>query len=261
MRFLITKIIFQKRMLIFWWFLGVLVLSVFTMYFFPVFKNGNISSSLNSLPTSLQKIIGDKASWNTVGGYISQQIFALRVPIALSVLSIYIFSNLFTGEEKKGLVETQLSLTNGRTRILLNKLAASIFIIGLVTMASCIGVIIGLKLIHYNYDYINLLKISLNCLLLCLDFGLVAFLIGCISGKNGLAIGVSSAYVFMSYLITSMVSSVSSLRIPDKFSLFHYYSNGNILNTRDLLVLTSFGLICLIIGMMTFNLRDINTNS
>ncbi|MEI7759008.1 MAG: ABC transporter permease subunit [bacterium] len=261
MRTLATKILFQKKMLIFWWFIGVMALTIVTMYFFPAFKNGSLSSSLQSLPTSLQKILGDSASWNTVGGYITQQIFALRVPIGLSVLSIYLFSNLFTGDEKKGLLETQLSLTNGRTRVLINKIIASIIILILIAGAAYVGVAIGLKLINYHYDYISLAKVSLNCVIFCLDFGLITFLIGCISGSSGLAIGLSSAYVFTSYLITSMVSSVATLRVPEKFSLFHYYQAQASFSTFNLIIIGSIGIFCLVVGVLFFNLRDLKTTS
>lgn len=261
MRTLATKILFQKKMLIFWWFIGVMTLTIVTMYFFPAFRNGSLSSSIQSLPTSLQKILGDSASWNTIGGYITQQIFALRVPIGLSVLSVYLFSNLFTGDEKKGLLETQLSFTNGRTRVMINKIIASIIILVLVTLAAYAGVLVGLKLIGSHYDYISLVKISLNCLLLCLDFGLIALLIGCISGNNGLAIGLSSAYIFTSYLVTSMVSTVSYLRFPDKFSLFHYYQAQAQFNTFNLIVIGSVGIFCIVVGILFFNLRDLKTTS
>ena len=261
MRTLATKILFQKKMLIFWWFIGVMSLTIITMYFFPAFKNGSLSSSLGSLPTSLQKILGDSASWNTIGGYITQQIFALRVPIGLSVLSVYLFSNLYTGDEKKGLLETQLSFTNGRTRVLTNKIIASVIILSLIAFAAYAGVSIGSRLINYQYNYLSLAKVSLNCLLLCLDFGLITFLIGCISGNNGLAIGLSSAYIFTSYLISSMVSTVSYLRIPDKFSLFHYYQAQAQFNTFNLIVIGSFGIFCIVVGILFFNLRDLKTTS
>ena len=254
MRTLATKILFQKKMLIFWWFIGVMSLTIITMYFFPAFKNGSLSSSLGSLPTSLQKILGDSASWNTIGGYITQQIFALRVPIGLSVLSVYLFSNLYTGDEKKGLLETQLSFTNGRTRVLTNKIIASVIILSLIAFAAYAGVSIGSRLINYQYNYLSLAKVSLNCLLLCLDFGLITFLIGCISGNNGLAIGLSSAYIFTSYLISSMVSTVSYLRIPDKFSLFHYYQAQAQFNTFNLILIGSFGIFCIVVGIVFFNL-------
>ena len=261
MRTMATKILFQKKMLIFWWFLGIFTITTFTMYFFPVFKNGTLSSSIASLPLSLQKLLGDRASWTTVGGYISQQIFALRAPLEISVLSIFIFNSLTTGDERKGLLETQLSLTNGRTRILINKLIAGIFIVGIVTSAVLAGVILGDILIHYHYSYIKTLIITTNCLLLVLDFGLVAFLVGCMTGRNGVAVGIASIYAFGSYLVSSMAGTVSSLKFIDNFSLFHYYQNLATFDLGNLIVMCGFGLFCVVMGMLFFSLRDIRTSS
>lgn len=261
MRFLLTKILFQKRALIMWWFIGMIALSIIMMYFFPFFKNSNMAASLSSLPSSVQKLIGDQGSWSTISGYITEQIFALRAPLLISVLSIFIFTALITGDEKKGLTETQLSLSNGRTWILINKFLAGTLIVSIALAGTFLGILAGLLLVHSNYSAVKILILTVNCLILCLDLGLVSLLFGCLFGSNGLAVAVASLYAFSSYLVSSMVDSVSSLRIVDKFSLFHYYTNASTFDLRNLIVLISFGVVCLVVGLIGFSYRDIKTNS
>lgn len=261
MRFIVTKIIYQKRYLILGWFIGVLGFTILMMYFFPVFKNGELSNSLKGLPPSIEKIIGNQAAWTTIGGFISHQLFALRVPMFTIILSIFLFNSFIAGDEKKGLTETQLTLTNGRTRLLINKVIAIVLIVSFVMSAVVLGIVLGDKIIHYHYALNTILIICTNCLLLCLDFGLVAFLAGCLFGRSGIAIGLASVYAFGSYLLSSMVGSVSYLRIPEKLSLFHYYQNNTVFIAKDIIVLSVFALVCLIIGILAFNFRDIKTNS
>ncbi len=261
MRFMITKILYQKRYLIIGWFAAVLFFTVLLMYFFPVFKNGDLSNSLKGLPSGLTKIIGNKSSWTTIGGYISDQLFSLRIPMFLTVLAIFLCNSFTSGDEKRGSLESQLSLTSNRSSIIFNKFIAIVLILVVVMSSVFLGIILGDKLIHYSYSLTHTLIIIVNCLLLCLDFGLLAFVSGCVFGKPSIAVSVASVYAFMCYLLSSMVSSVSYLRIPEKFSLFHYYQNNTVFTAKDLIVLCGFGLICLIISLLAFNFRDIKTNS
>ncbi len=260
MRFQMTKILFQKRFVILWWFFGLCGLGVLMMYFFPAFKSGNIVSSFSSLPPPVQKLIGDTTSWTTISGYISQQIFSLRVPLLVIILSIYIFSNLTSVDERKGITETSLALNNSRSKILINKILAAFVIIIIGIIAIDLGILLGLHLIHYTFSYHQLLILSLNSFLICLDFGLISLVFGSLSGRAGLTIGVPSVFAFLSYLLTTMVGTVESLKTVEKLSLFHYYSTGLTINKKYILILVIFGFFALIISLIGFNRRDIRTN-
>src|SRR5665213_218200 len=96
---LLSKTLYQKRKFTAGWFIGLLAMTILTLSFFPAFKNGNLGQTFNNLSPALQKVVGDTASFKTIGGYISQQLFALRIPLLTTVLAIVLFNGLTVGEE------------------------------------------------------------------------------------------------------------------------------------------------------------------
>jgi ABC-2 type transport system permease protein len=255
---LLSKTLYQKRKFTLGWLIGLMAMTMLTLSFFPAFKNGALSQTFNNLSPALQKSFGSAESFRTVSGYISQQIFALRIPLLLTILCIAIFNSLTVGEERKGLLETQLSLPFSRSKILLDKLLAGIIIVVISSVGVFIGIWITLIFIHEHYGFLTIWQEILGAVLVSLDFGLVAFMLGSALGKRGLVIGLTSAFAFLSYLITSLVSIVPSLKGVEKASLFHYQSPTAI-SFAHVLVLIVFGIIVTVLAFILFRRRDIGT--
>ena len=236
-----------------------LAMTLLTMIFFPSFKSGGFDQAFSTLPKSLQKVVGTAADFKTIGGYISQEIFALRIPLLMAVLSIVTFSSLFVAEERKGVLESQLSLPLNRTIISIGKLFSAVTIIVLASIGVLVGVMLGVLLVHEHYSAIKILQETLSCVLLSLDFGLVVFMVWGVAGTSGLTLGVASAFTFLSYLVSSMASSVSWLQPLDKFSFFHYYNNTATFNLFDTSVLLAIAASLSVLGLIFFLRRDIKT--
>ena len=253
-----SKTLYQKRKFIFGWFLGLTAMTILTLSFFPSFKNGEIGKTFSDLSPALQKVVGNTDSFRTVGGYIGQQIFALRIPLLATVLSIVLFNGLTVGEERKGLLETQLSLPLKRSTILLQKLLAGITIMAVASIGVFVGIWVTLLFIHEHYSYLTIWREILGAVLVSLDFGLIAFMFGSALGKKSIAVGVASGFAFLSYLISSLVTAVPSLKDIEKLSLFHYQSPA-IISLRDSLVLAIVGLVFVLVSFLMFQRRDIGT--
>src|ERR1051326_2522203 len=110
MRNIYTKTLYQKRFMIIGWFMATTMITLLTMSVYNSFSNGALGDSLQNLPPALQQIVGDSFSFKTVGGYISQQVFVLRMPVLIIILIIAVLFGIPGGEEQPGLLKTQLSL-------------------------------------------------------------------------------------------------------------------------------------------------------
>ena len=256
---MITKILYQKRWMVFWWFIAFAGTAAVTLAFFPAFKGTNIGQVFNSLPVSVQKIVGDASSYSNINGYIGQEIFGLRAPLIVIILSIATFNSLMVSEERKGILETHISLPLSRSKILTSKLIAGIIIITISSLGLFIGTNIVLYFIHEHYSQIKLLELVLSSTLLGITFGLITVFLNSIFGVRSIVLGISCAYAFFSYLITSFALSIHSLHIIEKLSLFHFYIFTNSFHFHNLLafIYVSAGLI--IISYLFFNRRDIAT--
>ncbi len=231
-------------------------MSILTLSFFPSFKNGQLGQSLSNLSPALQKIVGSTDSFKTVGGYINQQIFALRIPLLATVLSIVLFYGMTVGAERRGILETQLSLPIRRSALLLQKLLAGIVILSFASIGVFVGIWITLLFIHEHFSYITIWREILGAVLVSLDFGLVAFMCGSAFGKKNIAVGAAGGFAFLSYLISSLVAAVPSLKFVEKASLFHYQSPVAI-NMHQAIVLSIVGLVFSAMAVVLFQRRDI----
>jgi ABC-type transport system involved in multi-copper enzyme maturation permease subunit len=253
------KIIYQKRWLIFWWFVALVGTGLSTTVLFPAFKGSNIGQVFNSLPTSVQHIAGTASGFNSIGNYISQEVFGLRAPLLTIVLSIVVFNSLTVNEERQGILETQISLPLSRSKIFLSKLIAGILIICIASAGLFVGVELALFFIHDHYSATKLLELVLNSAVFGIIFGLVLFMLNAVFGIRGIVLGLSCAYAFISYLLTSFALTQKNLQTFDKGSLFHYYSSTGNFYIHDLLTLIYIGLGLIFISYIFFTKRDIET--
>ncbi|HUD07305.1 MAG TPA: hypothetical protein VMR34_05465 [Candidatus Saccharimonadales bacterium] len=255
----LKKILYQKRKTMIWWFAGLVGVTFFTIIFFPALKNSNLGQVFNTLPKGLQQVTGGANTFSSIGGYIAQEIFALREPLLLIILSILLFNNLYVSEERKGLLEAQISLPLTRKKIFLTKLVCAILVVVVASVGIVVGVKLGLISIHTHYSLLKIIQESLECLLISLDFGLVALLLSSIFGTKGIVTGLSTTFAFGSYLISSMAPTVKSLQGIDKLSPFHYYQNLEVFNKHNTEVLAIFGLVLIVLSFIFFVRRDIKT--
>lgn len=256
MRNFFTKILYQKRFLLLWWFIGIAAVTLLTVSFYHSFRATDVDQLLKSLPPAVQAIAGDTDSFKSVDGYLRQQVFVLRLPLLCIILAIALLVGLTAGDEQKGLLETQLSLPVSRSRLLLHKLAAGLVILVLASLGAVVGIIVGAALIGESFDLGNILQYTLNCVLVAAVYGLVGFAVAAVTGRRALALGIASGFAFASYLLNSMAPSVSSLETIDKLTFFHYYQNDP-LHFTNLLVLLLSAAALIAISWAGFNRRDI----
>ena len=72
----------------------------------------------------------------------------------------------------------------------------------------------------------NTIAVSVALVLMGLDFGLVTMAVGAITGRRGTALGVGAGLAAASYLLSSLASTISSIR-PGRYLSLFYWSVGN----------------------------------
>jgi ABC-2 type transport system permease protein len=254
-----SKTLYQKRLLALWWFIGIALVTLLTVSFYHSFRATDLDQVIKGLPAPVQAIAGDISTFKTVDGYIRQQVYALRLPLLLIILSISLLAGLTAGDEQKGLVETQLSLPVSRSRLLLQKLAASLIISAAASLGALAGIVIGVSALGESFNLVHVLQYTLNCLVVATVYGLIPFTIASLTGRRSLALGIGSGFAFLSYLLNSMAPSVSSLQTIDKLTFFHYYQNSPF-ELRNIAVLLITIVILITVSVVGFNRRDIRAN-
>ncbi|MGF7228676.1 MAG: ABC transporter permease subunit [Candidatus Saccharibacteria bacterium] len=226
---IVRKTLFEKRFAILGWSIGAAFMVWLTMIFYPSFSQGNqLSDLIQSLPPQLQGLVGKAADYKTIGGYVDTVVFNLRVPLVTIIMAITFGISISAGDEEQGVLSTLLAQPVSRTRVLAEKLAALVTSIFVVHAAVLTGLLLSLVGIGESYSFDKLLSVTFGCFVLSLLFGVLAFGLGCLTGRRNLSMGIVSIVAFGSFLIDSMASSVAGLSTVQKFLPFYYYTTPSL---------------------------------
>jgi len=260
------KTLYDKRWFILGWSLGMIILAVLMLAFYPAFSQDNgIADLAKHLPKQFQGLIGDPNLLKEINNYIATQLFDIRVPMFVSVLCILIGSALSVGEEESGVLRTLSGLPISRTRLLIEKWLGLVVVCICISLATGFGVAIGAASVgQLGSLYADqLLQIIIMTFLLILALGTLTLSIGLATGRKGLTTAVATIVAVGSFIVTSFSVNVSWLQPYEKLSLLHYYDAKNIpthgLIASHILVLIGVSAVSLGVAIWCFRRRDITT--
>jgi len=255
------KTLYEKRWLTLFWSIGVIGMGLLMIAFYHSFSQGGLDQVYKSLPKSFQGLVGNLTSLKTVPGYVSQEIFSLRIPLLVLIMGVVLFSALLAGDESDGTLQTLLAQPVSRTKVFIHKYIAGLVVSFVICYTSVIGVLIGLLLIHEHMSFLRLSQAAIGAWLLTVLFGTIGYSLGAITGKRGLSGSVAGLVTFSSYLLTSFAPNVSWLSTVDKFSPFHYYNKPSIaevgLKGSNTVLMLVVIIIPLVLALIVFRKRDI----
>jgi len=221
----LSKTIYEKRWMILFWSIGVIAMALLMMAFYHSFSGGSFDELLKNLPKSFQGLVGNLKELKTVGGYVAQEIFALRIPLLTLIMGVILFTGLIAGDENEGTLQTLLAQPISRFRLLVEKYVAGLIISFVVCASAIVGIWLGVVLIHESMSMLRLFQAVVEVWLLTVACGTIGFTIGAVTGKKGLAGSAAGLLTFLFYMVTSFAPSVSWLKQPERLSLFHYYNH------------------------------------
>jgi ABC-2 type transport system permease protein len=255
--------IFLRRLSILFWSVGVFVLTLITLIFYPVFKNqaAQFEKSLQGLHGAAIGLLGGSTDFFSPVGYLNSQLFFLTLPLILGILAIGLGVGLIGSEEKEMTIETLLARPVSRGRVLAAKAVAGILILSLVTFVDWLATVVLCKAVSLTVPVTDITLAMVACWLLVLSFGAIAFLFSTIGRTRGVSMGIAVIISLGGYLISSLSGTVKALKIPAFFFPFHYYRPADILRGHfywgDTLVLLAVIVACGLLSWFSFRRRDI----
>jgi len=260
---LFFKTLRDKRFFILGWFVGLLFLGFAMTSFFPSFSGGQIDGLLDSLPPALQGLVGNLQDWRELSGYIGSQVFDIRLPIFISILSILLAISLTVGEEDKGQLRTLIGLPISRRKIVLGKWLAIVLLCFVASLAPIIGVELGLLAIHETLDQMVLVRLGLFTWLLVTALATMIFAVGLSTGKRSITTGLAIIFAIGSFLLSTFAQAVDWLEDYEVLSFFHYFpavdiAKGTIEWGNAIFYLTCI-FVSLLIALIFFPRRDVKS--
>lgn len=255
------KTLYEKRWFILSWSIGIIAMTILTMVFYPYFKDAGFDELINSLPKSFEGLLGEASNYRTVSGYVGEQIFAMRLPMLILIMTITLFTAVGVGDENRGNLETLLAQPVSRGTVYWHKFWAASLITAIACVAIFVAVCISFIPIKDTMSLSRLAEATIACWLLGVAVGAFTYAIGAISGRRSLTIGLASGITFLSFLISSMAPAVEGLKQVQKVSIFYYYNVPTVaqhgLQLRNTLVLIGITLLFAVLGLVVFQRRDL----
>jgi len=261
---LLFKTLRDKRFFILGWSLGLMFLGFAMTTFFTSFSGGQIDQLLSSMPKALQGLVGNVQDWRELPGYIGSQIFDIRLPIFISILSILLAVSLTVGEEDKGQLRTLIALPISRRKIVFAKWIAIVVICFVASLAPVLGVELGVLNIHKSIDQIVLVRLGLFTWLLVTALATVIFAVGISTGRRSLTTGIAIILTIGSFLLTTFSQAVDWLKDYEWLSFFHYFPAVDIAKGTIEWGNTLFYVVCIFaaffIALIAFARRDVKAS-
>jgi len=262
MRTLLSRTVYEKRWFIAGWGLVFAVMSGLVLLFYPSFgKNGGFDQVATTLPEQLKGFIGDPSVFRTIEGFITSQIYDVRLSLMAMIMTLVLAISLTLRDEDNGDMRTLLALKLSRTRLVLEKCGAAVVIILLINLATTAGVYIGLVALGETMPHGLIWQLFLLATLFAVASFVVPYGVALASGKRGLTMFVGLLLAIGSYILTTFAKSVDWLKNWDYASLMHYYRPDTLrvgdFGWLDVWVLGAVIVIMLLVAILLFRRRDI----
>ena len=255
------KTLFEKRISTLFWAVAIAGFSVMILSLFPTFRD-TFGEALQTVPEGLRKLMGEANSYRTIEGYSDTILFS-RIVFLTLIMGIVMATGLMSGEESDGRLQTLLAQPVSRSQVYWQKFLAMGTVILIALVGMLVGTIIGTLIIGElgNINFGRLLAALGMIWLVTMVFASLAFCIGGISGRKGIAGILTGFLAFALFLINSLATTATVLRAINNFSPFKYYNDPGILqhgvSLSNILILLASIIFLSVLGWLVFIRRDV----
>jgi ABC-2 type transport system permease protein len=195
-------------------------------------------------------LFGASGSLTSPTGWIDANLYGNVVPLILLLIAIGYGAQAIAGQSEDGTLGPLLTLPVTRGSVLTQKVIALAALVLPTAVVVMIGVVFG-RFFGLTIGFGALVGVTIGSLLLALDLGLLAMLIGAVSGSRAVALGFASALALVGYVLSSLAPVVSWLRPARYASLFYYATGAGQLDQPHPGYLAVLAVVALLIGAAT----------
>jgi ABC-2 type transport system permease protein len=265
LRSIYAKALWDRKMSTVWWLVGVAALTVMTVAFYPLIESQQDAYEvlLEGYPEEMAGFLGLESISDLFSpvGYINSQIYGNTLPILLFIFAIGMGTAAIAGEEDRRTMDMLLAQPVLRRDVVLQKFAAMATLVFLIVGVVFVLLLISNPLLDLGLSFVGMLAVNVAAGLLGLTFGAMALALGALTGRRGLAIGLSAGIAVAAFFVYGLAPLVDALEPLGKLSPFYWYLEPiPLANGFDPMLLWMVALIALFVGVALwgFNRRDVS---
>ena len=257
------KTLRDRRRSLLGWSIGLGVYALYSTFLYPAIKQSaeELRRFTETIPEEFQALTGGELDLATGAGYLQGQLFSFMVPLLLLVFCIGFGARTVAGEERDGPLELVLAAPQWRRTVVAQKLAALLVGASLLGLVLWGALVVGGWIGGIGVGAGRLAAAVLVAVLLALTFGTLALLVGCATGRRGLAVSVATIAAVVTYLLDGFSALVEALEPTRLASPWHYYASDEVLRTGlepgNLLLLFALVTVFSAGSILAFDRRDV----
>ena len=243
------------------WSVSMFLLAVIFSGLYDSFKV-EITDMLGNAPKLMEAMIGPVSEDSiTPEIWLGIELYGLLFPILLAVIAVSAGASAIGTEEESGTIELILASPISRGRVVLEKSLGIMIQLGIVSGFLWVGIAIGSLLFPFDVSLTNVLSATAMGWIFGTTVAYITMSIQSLKGRKGLALGVGSGFVGLSYVmmvISGLLNGLNSLKYT---SLFNYYDGRSVLinglNETSFAVMLGLSGLFLVVSLYGFYNRDI----
>jgi ABC-2 type transport system permease protein len=192
---------------------------------YPSFKDDASLNDFTSGNSTLAALFGATGSLTSPVGWMNANVYSNFLPLIVLVITLGYGAGRLAGQDEAATLSLVVTLPRSRRAILWQK-AGTLVLVAVPTVVAVWALTLVGRAFDLTLDPAHLTGISLNVLLMGVDFGAIAMLIGAITGTRGEALGIASGVAAAMYLISSLASVVDWVK-PLRFLSLFYWAVGD----------------------------------
>tara|TARA_Y100000758_G_scaffold155928_1_gene110636 strand:+ start:166 stop:960 length:795 start_codon:yes stop_codon:yes gene_type:complete len=243
------------------WSVSMFILALVFTGLYDSFK-GEITDMIGNAPKLMEAMIGPiSEDAVTPEIWLGIELYGLLFPILLAVIAVSAGASAIGTEEESGTIELILASPISRGRVVLEKSLGIMIQLGIVSGFLWVGIATGSLLFPFDVSLTNVFFATAMGWIFGTTVAYITMSIQSLKGRKGLALGVGSGFVGLSYVmmvISGLLNGLNSLKYT---SLFNYYDGRSVLinglNETSFAVMLGLSGLFLVVSLYGFYNRDV----
>ncbi len=201
------------------WIGGILALIVLQLSVYPTVRDttSRITDFTDAFPEAFKKIFR-MDEYGTAVGYLSTELFSATLPLIFIAVGVTWGARVATDEIEAGTADILLSLPISRRRFLLTRMMAQVCVLLVLAAVLAIALVAGTPMVDMSVAVGRIITASWSMALTGMVFGSVGVLIGALSGRRSMALGIALTASIASFVVYSLAPLVDAMEDLNHFN-------------------------------------------
>jgi ABC-2 type transport system permease protein len=191
------------------WIGGILALIAVQLSVYPTVRDttSRVTDFTDAFPEAFKKIFR-MDEYGTAVGYLSTELFSATLPLIFIAVGVTWGARVATDEVEAGTADILFSLPISRRRFLLTRIAAKVCVLHLLAVVLALALLVGTPIVDMSVAVERLIAASWSTAVTGMVFGSVGVLVGALSGRRSMALGIALTVSIASFVVYSLAPLV-----------------------------------------------------